>query len=974
MRHYIFALLVVTVALAVAFNYHQVEIPLQRAKQRDKVHLKRGAIDAVNAIHVSSAVLKENEALSDRPAYNPETKRPFIVRFKGPVTDLVRERFEKQTGARLLEYIPHNSFVFRGKQKSAVLAKELSEVEYVAEYLPEYKISSELLTPESIPDTTVERESLDESLSDMPKSVVHLMDNGKQHASKRKPSSSDILIAVHLLPDEERTIDETVAVLRDMNEVLDKNAIPYKFFKPASKRKLIIGLDGKHVTKVARLLAQHPDTHWLEHTSPIGKKENWDVRYVMQSGRESEEPFSKAGITGKDQIIAFADSGLDVHNCFFYDKERVPFVTSSNITGARHRKIAAYNTFMDGLDDEHGHGTHIGGTIAGNSAFPDSPITKYNGHAPDAKLAIFDIGCQDKNGCSCSKFGASCPCNIFPGGICPPSESLVMPFDLYSSYFPWAYEVGARIHSNSIGGTIGLGYTGTTHEIDRFIYEHPDFLVFWSAGNSGRNEGYMTLTGPTKQSKNAVVVGASASPYAGWLDVMSNIRDYAARGKLLKAAIDQQGFCSCNSTCNTYACAQARKMLTEEGCCEVFDDCSMPHPEQGTNPLANVVNMCCQKCALKNLKDENNQPMYNEQNLAVFSSLGPSIDGRIKPDLVAPGYFTVSAKSHASDPASKCSRENVEDTRFNVKEMAGTSMATPAAAANAALVRDYFMQGFYPKGRGSTENAFMPSAALLKAVLISSARPLKGYARYSTPFAAYTPSQRRFFEGFGLINLSNTLHLAGSSNKLFVSDARKISTHQQHVYRVVLPAGSNHAEFSATLVWTDPPASPTASLALVNDLDLTVYHDKQRYLGNAIDSSINDADRVNNVEKVFINKATPGEYIVKISGFNVPMGPQAYALVITGTGIDSAQIESSFESSRTTKADFVVESDRGTATTELEAQNVAWYDREISVKTWVFGLIVGAQGAALVVALLVLVIVGIIVLRANKSESYAQVK
>ena len=34
----------------------------------------------------------------------------------------------------------------------------------------------------------------------------------------------------------------------------------------------------------------------------------------------------------------------------------------------------------------------------------------------------------------------------------------------------------------------------------------------------------------------------------------------------------------------------------------------------------------------------------------------------------------------------------------DVGYMAGTSMATPVTSGSAALVRDYFMQGFYPTG------------------------------------------------------------------------------------------------------------------------------------------------------------------------------------------------------------------------------------------------------------------------------------
>ena len=48
----------------------------------------------------------------------------------------------------------------------------------------------------------------------------------------------------------------------------------------------------------------------------------------------------------------------------------------------------------------------------------------------------------------------------------------------------------------------------------------------------------------------------------------------------------------------------------------------------------------------------------------------------------------------------------------------GTSMATPIAAGNAALVQQYFQEGWYPTGTATAANAILPSAALIKAVLL----------------------------------------------------------------------------------------------------------------------------------------------------------------------------------------------------------------------------------------------------------------
>lgn len=46
-------------------------------------------------------------------------------------------------------------------------------------------------------------------------------------------------------------------------------------------------------------------------------------------------------------------------------------------------------------------------------------------------------------------------------------------------------------------------------------------------------------------------------------------------------------------------------------------------------------------------------------------------------------------------------------------------MATPVVAGSAALVRQYFMDGYYPSGTKTQDDAFTPSSALIKAVMIS---------------------------------------------------------------------------------------------------------------------------------------------------------------------------------------------------------------------------------------------------------------
>lgn len=141
-------------------------------------------------------------------------------------------------------------------------------------------------------------------------------------------------------------------------------------------------------------------------------------------------------------------------------------------------------------------------------------------------------------------------------------------------------------------------------------------------------------------------------------------------------------------------------------------------------------------------------PAY--EDIASFSSFGPTKDGRIKPDIVGPGEL-VSATSGDLDPAT----ENTETC--NIGRKAGTSMATPMVAGHTAIVRQYFMEGFYPSGApGNTP--FLPSGPLMKAVMLGGACDMQGNTEQYLPLED-SPSMR---QGFGRFCLCNALKLASN--------------------------------------------------------------------------------------------------------------------------------------------------------------------------------------------------------------------
>lgn len=258
---------------------------------------------------------------------------------------------------------------------------------------------------------------------------------------------------------------------------------------------------------------------------------------------------------------------------------------------------------------------------------------------------------------------------------------------------------------------------------------------------------------------------------------------------------------------------------------------------------------------------------FDAENVAAFSSNGPTADGRIKPTVTAPGVAIVSADSDGLKGS------------FNSGTIAysGTSMATPAVAGAAALVRQYYLEGYWPNGSADPASGFEPSAALIKATLINSARSMTG---------AYTdgpaPSTG---QGWGRINLADTLHFFPDDKYLDAADVGPgLATGASWSRRYFATDGQY---LKVTLVWTDYPGLEGAEKALVNDLDLRVTTPEGTiYLGNVFAGGISvpggESDRLNVEEQVYIPTLQSGDYTVRVSGYNIPFGPQPFAVVVTG--------------------------------------------------------------------------------------------
>ena len=270
---------------------------------------------------------------------------------------------------------------------------------------------------------------------------------------------------------------------------------------------------------------------------------------------------------------------------------------------------------------------------------------------------------------------------------------------------------------------------------------------------------------------------------------------------------------------------------------------------------------------------------------AYFSSLGPTMDGRLKPDVSAPGCKTTSAV------VSTLMSSN------GYTQMCGTSMASPATTGTVALLLEQWHQ---------TYGLFEPWPSSMKVALIQGAADLVDTTNpWGWPNNPDTgaPTQYHagpdYATGYGLINAVASRDLIAQHR--IVQDT--ISTPGElGRYQVAVPAGATRLR--VTLAWDDEAGSVMTSQTtpkLVNDLDLVVTSPVGTVVQPWVLPSLPQAttmgmpdpiapadvqpaqhglDHINNVEQVEVSNPAQGTWSVRVKGTALPMGnPQPYSLV-----------------------------------------------------------------------------------------------
>jgi serine protease AprX len=518
-------------------------------------------------------------------------------------------------------------------------------------------------------------------------------------------------------------------------------------------------------------------------------------------------------IDGAGEIVGVADSGLDTGDAATIHADfagRIVGIVSLPVRP----ELDALITDPPGTDDgpadrNSGHGTHVAGSVLGSGAAATAigDPTVPSGMAPAAQLFFQAIEQEVHWKTAAQLIAEGVPPNVIPPDWPPDPIGLHGLPDNLNPLFNQAYANGVRIHTNSWGSSASQlqgVYNDSAREVDEFLWNHRDMIILFSAGNTGADADGSGIIdpdslGPPATAKNCISVGAS--------------ENNRPPGVAPAISVDRNW----------------NQWLGADG--------TPRWPNLG--PAGHISD--------------------NANGMAAFSSRGPTDDGRLKPDVTAPGTNILSVRTSAfvataADPEPLWGDLDAgHPLRGLYCWSGGTSMSTPLVAGVVALIRQHLTQH-----RGHLEAGVKPSGALIKAFLINGAVPMTG--QYANEISA----GRNNVCGFGRVNASTSLTPGKLARTVFDDEPdHAVETGQIRTFAVsVLNVDE---PIKITLVWTDAPA-PVNVGGLQNQLYLQLV---------LPDGTIIDGDTTpfptatNNVQQIEVAQPAQGVHRIRVRGVAV---------------------------------------------------------------------------------------------------------
>ncbi|MDX6189435.1 S8 family serine peptidase [Flavobacterium sp. Fl-318] len=222
-----------------------------------------------------------------------------------------------------------------------------------------------------------------------------------------------------------------------------------------------------------------------------------------------------------------------------------------------------------------------------------------------------------------------------------------------------------------------------------------------------------------------------------------------------------------------------------------------------------------------------------------YSSFGPTIDGRLVPQIAAVGSDVYSL---------------AYSNGYQV--MSGTSMATPGTSGTIALLYERYKNIYGEK----------PLASLMKALVTN------------TAIDAGNPGPDYKY-GFG--NLNGLRAIKALDKKMFYTAT--VAGGAVYEKEIVVPVGL--VSLKVMLAYSDVAGTPGSTSVQVNDLDIKIVKDGTTTLPWILNPTTPNAnatrgvDTMNNIEQVTLDNPAPGTYKIVVTGTRVPLNSQEFSVV-----------------------------------------------------------------------------------------------
>ena len=779
----------------------------------------------------------------------------YIVQANGFVTDEFRKILE-EAGAKIVSYIPHNSFLVSASEEVINGLRVNSGVRRAVPFEPYYKLDSNLLP---------------------------LAVNQEKMPPRR-------FIRVALFPGQEE--QGLQKVLSTGSRLLRKTEFPYG--------EVLTVYPGRE-NLVA--LAQIPEVQLLEvHNAKILLNDLTRVRMGVAENESSENLDLKGTPNvGTDIRVAVMDTGIQTDHPHL--NNRVELIS--------HGTNLATTVHSSPLSDASGHGTHVAGIIAAdvpvnaglNPVHGSSAGNIYDGKAPEAFVVPLPIGAAEADPVVTGGMITSVDVTYGSGGYAVPPIVYIFDSTPYTTN-----AMGVQLTPGagaSYGAEISQGVvTAITNRSSGSNYNPTNTFIVIDPPLSD----FQLLTNIAGWPNTIHIVNNSWGTGFGGYDTVAATYDASVRDAMPHWYGEQ--------ALNHVFAAGNNGFGTRRGEGGIPDSLDSPATAKNVITVGAVEserNIPSAPAAGHPFVNEETDRAGDVANFSSRGNVGIGLEGefgRFKPDLVAPGTWILSSASTNSTRTSidAAAYPNTNNPGFRYES--GTSMAAPAISGMLALMEKYFRENF----------ARTNSPALNKALLINSARSVKTEydisPRANINHQGWgLPSLSNAIPDVSRIGQLATL--ATTNGQLVFLDQRagvrrNLKTGETHDYDVEITGDALLAPLRVTLVWTDPPANPLSGIKLVNDLDLSVsnaaFVNSEVYLGNYIaqGEDFNTAffastnsdftenhDIVNNVEQVIIPSVTnsgTARYHIRVSGARVNVNAdildtnevvQDYALVVS---------------------------------------------------------------------------------------------